>query len=128
MKTKPWLWPANVVGMLVIAVAAILQPVAMLSMPCDAPTCDPHGYVAIFSVFATAFVVIVALIALGLLNGRRRSGFGVAIGAAAACAEMLLLFDEVLIAPVRWPLEAVTLVVAGLAIEGLRSAPAHSFR
>ena len=123
MKAKPWLWPANAVGMLVIAVAAILQPVTMLSMPCDGPTCDPHGYVAIFSVFPTAFVVIVALIALGLLNGRRRSGFGVAIFAAAACAGMLLLFGAVLIAPVRWPLGAVTLVVAGLAIEGLRSAP-----
>ena len=123
MKTKPWLWPANAIGMAVIAVAAILQPVTMLSMPCDELTCDPHGYVAIFSVFPTAFVVIVALVALGLLNGRRRSGFGVAIGAATLCAGMLVLFREVLIAPVRWPLGAVTLVVAGLAIEGLRSAP-----
>lgn len=123
MKTKAWLWPVNAVGMLVTAVAAILQPVTMLTWPCDDPACDPHGYVAIFSVFPTAFVVIVALIALGLLNGRRRSGFGVAIGAAAACAGMLVLFGEVLIGAVRWPLGAVTLVVAGLAIEGLRSAP-----
>ena len=112
--------------MLVIVVAAILQPVTMLSMPCDAPTCDPHGYVAIFSVFPTAFVVIVALIALGLLNGRRRSGFGVAIGAAAACAGMLVLFGAFLLAPVRWPLAVVTLAVAALAIEGLRSAPRSS--
>ncbi|TCC43328.1 hypothetical protein [Kribbella sindirgiensis] len=126
MNTKAWLWPVNAVGMLVIAVAAILQPVTMLTWPCDDPMCDPHGYVAIFSVFPTAFVVIVALIALGLLNGRRRSGFGVAIGAAAACAGMLVLFGEVLIGAVRWPLGAVTLVVAGLAIEGLRSAPLPS--
>ncbi|WP_133784113.1 hypothetical protein [Kribbella sp. VKM Ac-2571] len=109
--------------MLAIAIAAILQPVTMLSIPCDAPTCDPHGYVAIFSVFPTALVVIVALIALGLLNGRRRSGFGVAIFAAAACAGMLMMFGVFLIAPVRWPLAAVTLVAVGLAIEGLRSAP-----
>ncbi|TCC11614.1 hypothetical protein [Kribbella soli] len=128
MKTKPWLWPANAVGMLVIVVAAILQPVTMLSMPCDEPTCDPHGYVAIFSVFPTAFVVIVALVALGLLNGRRRSGFGVAIGAAALCAGMLVLFGEILIAAVRWPLGVVTLVVAGLAIAGLRSAPVPARR
>jgi hypothetical protein len=121
---RTWLWPANAVGMVVIAVAAILQPVTMLSMPCDEPTCDPHGYVAIFSVFPTAFVVIVALIALGLLNGRRRSGFGVAIFAAVACAGMLMMFGVFLIAPVRWPLGVVTLVVVGLAIEGLRSAPA----
>ncbi len=128
MKSKPWLWPANAVGMLAIAIAAVLQPVTMLSIPCDAPTCDPHGYVAIFSVFPTAFVVIVALSALGLLNGRKRSGFGVAIFAAAACGGMLLMFGAVLIAPVRWPLVAVTLVVAGLAIEGLRSAPVPSRR
>ncbi|NIK55629.1 hypothetical protein [Kribbella shirazensis] len=119
---RHWLWPANAIAMLVIAAAAILQPVTMLSAPCDMP-CDPHGYVAIFSIFPAGVVVIIALVALTLLIGRNRAGFGTALGAAGACAGLLVLFGPVLIAPVRWPVAAVCLLIAGLAIAGLRSAP-----
>jgi hypothetical protein len=123
---RQWLWPANAIGMLVIAAAAISQPVTMLSVPCDAPPgvpCDPHGYVAIFSSLPAGGVAILALIAFSLLVARSRVGFGAALAATGACAMLLVLFGPVLTGTVRWPIAVGTVAVAGLVLAGLRWAP-----
>jgi hypothetical protein len=117
-----WLWPANVVATLMTAAAAIVQPVAMLSAPCG-PTCDPHGYVAIFSIIPVACVVGITLIALTLLIGRRKSGFGTSLGASACCAGLVLMFSNILAGPVRWSIVAAVVLAAALAIAGLRFVP-----
>jgi hypothetical protein len=117
-----WLWPANAVATLVTAAAAIVQPVAILSAPCS-PECDPHGFVAIFSVLPVAVVVGFSLIALTLLIARKRSGFGTSLGAGVCCAGLAILFTRLLPGPVRWSILAALVVVAALAIAGLRSVP-----
>lgn len=118
-----WLWPANAVATLMTAAAAIVQPVAMLSAPCG-PVCDPHGYVAIFSVIPVAVVVGITLIALTLLIGRKKSGFGTSLGASACCAVLVLMFSALLPGTVRWSIVAALVLAAALAIAGLRFVPA----
>jgi hypothetical protein len=117
-----WLWPANAVATLVTAAAAIVQPVAMLSPPCS-PTCDPHGYVAIFSIIPVACVVGITLIALTLLIGRKKSGFGTSLAASVCCAGLVLMFSRLLAGPVRWSIVAALVLAAALAIAGLRVIP-----
>ena len=125
---RTWLWPANALAMLVTAAAAIIQPVTMLSVPCDGPVCDPHGYIAIFSILPASGVAIMALVAFGLLIARNRAGFGTALGAAGTCAGLMVLFGNVLVDSVRGPVAGVTVVVAALAIAGLRLAPLRKAR
>jgi len=117
-----WLWPANAVATLLTAAAAIVQPVAMLSAPCS-PQCDPHGYVAIFSVLPVTVVVGIALIALILLIARKKSGFGFGLAAAACSAGLAFLFADLLAGSVRWSILAALALVAALAIAGLRVVP-----
>jgi hypothetical protein len=120
-----WLWPANAVATLVTAAAAIVQPVAMLSAPCS-PECDPHGYVAIFSVIPVAGVVGITLIASTFLIARKRAGFGISLGASACCAGLVLMFGDLLAGPVRWSIVAAIVLAAALAIAGLRLVPRPS--
>jgi hypothetical protein len=122
MSVTHWLWPANAIATLVTAAAAIVQPVAILSAPCG-PECDPHGYVAIFSVLPVAVVVGISLIALTLLIARKKSGFGTGLGAAVCCAGLAFLFARLLSGTVRWSILAALALVVALAIAGLRVVP-----
>jgi hypothetical protein len=122
-----WLWPANGVATLLTAVAAIAQPVTMLNVPCEG-SCDPHGYVAIFSFLPALVVALIALSALGSLIGRRRRGLVIALVAALLCAGLGVLFGGFVPAVVRWPVLGVALASAVLAVAGLRSAPARGHR
>jgi hypothetical protein len=117
-----WLWPANALATLVTAAAAIVQPVAILRAPCS-PQCDPHGYVAIFSVLPVVVVAGISLIALTLLIGRRKSGFGTGLGAAVCCAGLAVLFGRLLAGLVLWSILVALVLVAVLAIAGLRVVP-----
>ncbi|WP_433163695.1 hypothetical protein [Kribbella sp. CA-247076] len=119
-----WLYPANAVATLVTAAAAIVQPVAILHAPCG-PRCDPHGYVAIFSVLPVAVVVGISLIALTLLIGRRKSGFGTALAAACCCAGLAVLVGRLLPGLVLWSIVGALLLVAALALAGLRVVPSR---
>jgi hypothetical protein len=121
--SKAWFWPANAVAMLATIAAAVIQPIVVLSVPCDVPVCDPHGYFAIFAAGPAVGVVVLAVVALVLLAIRHRAGFGVGLGAAAACAALLLWNGELLSGEVRWPIAGLTVVVAAVAFAGLRLAP-----
>jgi hypothetical protein len=118
-----WLWPANAVGALVIVASAAVQPIVVLSAPCDGPDCDPHGYVAIFAGVPAAGVAIIAVVAVLLLASRSRVGFGTLLGAAAASAALLLWFAGLVPVEVWLPIACVTVAVAVLAFAGLRYAP-----
>ncbi|MFI5691328.1 hypothetical protein ACIA58_05775 [Kribbella sp. NPDC051586] len=108
--------------------AAVVQPIVVLSVPCDASVCDAHGYFTIFATVPAAGVVVVALVALVLLVISRRAGFGAALGAAAACAALLFWNGDYVPGGVRWPIAALTAVVAVLAFAGLRLAPDRARR
>jgi hypothetical protein len=69
------------VGALVMVAAAAVQPIVVLSAPCDGPDCDPHGYIAIFASVPAAGVAIIALVAVVLLASRSRLGFGAVLAA-----------------------------------------------
>jgi hypothetical protein len=120
-----WVWPANAVATLLTAAAAIVQPVAMASAPCG-PHCDPHGYVAIFSVLPVTVIVGFALIALVLLIARKKSGFGFGLVAAAGCGGLAFLFGDLMAGSVRWSIFAALALVVALAITGLRVTPSPS--
>jgi hypothetical protein len=119
-----WLWWVNGAGLLAIAAAAIVQPIAINSAPCDVPECDPHGYILIFTAVPAAGVAILALVGLLVLGSGDKLGFGIALAAAAACAG-LLVWNGIggLSAQLIWPTAALALVVAALAVAGLRLVP-----
>jgi hypothetical protein len=121
-RTWRWLWLANGIAVVVMGAAAIVQPIAVLSIPCG-PTCDPHGYVGIFMTIPAIGVAALALGALGQLIARSASGFGTGLAASICCGGLAFLLTNLLPGYVRWPILAAATVAAGLAIAGLRLAP-----
>ncbi len=113
------LWIANAVTALLVAVAAIAQPVLASSPRCG-PSCDPHGYVVIFSALPALVTTLLALAALASLVARRRGGLWVVLVAAAGCAFEWLLLRSLLSIAHNALVGAVLVATVVLAIIGLR--------
>jgi hypothetical protein len=120
---KRRLWWANGLAMPLIAAAAIVQPITINSAPCGAPECDPHGYILIFTTVPAVGVALLALLAVLVLSSGYRAGFGIALGAAAGCGGVLAFNAPGLSGELVWLIAGVSLVVAGLAVAGLRLVP-----
>lgn len=109
--------------MLAIGAAAMIPPITIQAQPCGAPVCDPHGYVTIFTFVPAVGVALLALVGVLVLSSGYRAGFGIGLGAAVGCAGVLGLTGPDLPGRVLWPVAGVTVMVAGLALAGLRWAP-----
>jgi hypothetical protein len=118
-----WLWPANQIGTLVTAGAAIAQPILVESVPAG-PDADPHGYILIFSVGLAVGVVTIAIVAPALLTERKKkAGMGTNLAAAACCAGVAYLSEPLLPGSSLAMIFAIELLPATLAIIGLYAAP-----
>lgn len=113
------LWTANAVTALLVAVAAIAQPILASSPRCGR-SCDPHGYVVIFSALPALVTVLLALAALGSLVARRRGGLWVVLVATAGCTFEWLLLHSLLAIGHNLVIAAVLVATVVLAIVGLR--------
>ncbi|TDC18890.1 hypothetical protein [Kribbella albertanoniae] len=113
------LWIANAVAALLVAVAAIAQPILASSPRCGR-SCDPHGYVVIFSALPALVTTLLALAALASLVARRRGGLWVVLVAAVGCGFEWLLLRSLLSIAHNVVIGAVLLATVVLAVAGLR--------
>ncbi|MFB6723576.1 hypothetical protein ACFCV3_25575 [Kribbella sp. NPDC056345] len=113
------LWIANAVTALLVAVAAVAQPILASSPRCG-PSCDPHGYVVIFSALPALVTTLLALGALASLVARRRGGLWVVLVATAGCAFEWLLLRSLLSIAHNAVVGAVLVGTVVLAITALR--------
>ncbi|WP_405062978.1 hypothetical protein OG474_15430 [Kribbella sp. NBC_01505] len=118
------LWIANAVAALLLAVAAIGQPIVASSPSCG-PSCDPHGFAVIISAIPALVTTLIALGALASLVARRRGGHWMALVAVVPCTFEFLLLRSLMPTALDVVIGVVLVATVVLAIVGLRQAPAR---
>jgi hypothetical protein len=124
---KRWLWPINIVisGLLVLLLvpAPLVSYKISMSSCTDEMMCDFHGYIMLFSYFATFVLAVFTITAFGLTAARLRGGMvmGVINALVILWIVISLLADGPLLLLV--PAGVLAAVSLGFCIAGLIAAP-----